>query len=175
MRFVDFPLIGTLIEKFPSKTPPTKRHVIQKICWEVRHSTTIGSFDSASIAVEAELLELCESIGYTNVDQYITYLLRNIKTLADDYKKFLRTPKARQTGKSFLKKKDKFVTALPQLFVIVLDSCKMVLTESVFSSYVRRSSRVILPISTRLVMEREEIRRKITTGCNDGLEINNIA
>ena len=120
----ELPWIGPLLDTLPFSKLPTNHTVLQRLCYEIESDNGTASLDNSSITVKNELIDLWVYAGYGDILHDPSYIRKQLKSLHLSYKSLSKTPLSRRDKPSFLTKEASFLSTLPQLFNITVESLR---------------------------------------------------
>ena len=118
----DIPYIGTTIQSFSFAKLPTNLKVLQRLHYETETNQGAASLPCVTVTILKELVNLWTHAGYGDILKSVSQILRQIQTLHLSYKSLLKIPTARRSGEALKKKEDTFLSTLPSLFDIAIQS-----------------------------------------------------
>ena len=118
----ELPYLSTLLDKMPFSKLPTNGIVLRRLMCELEQQNGGTSLSTAAVTVKTELVELWEYAGYGDILQQNGYIVRQITSLHDGYKKLNKIPQSRRGTESFKKKEAEFTKSLELLFDITVKS-----------------------------------------------------
>ena len=119
----ELPYISTLLDKFPYSRLPTNGIVLKRLMFEVEHLPGT-SLSSAAITVRDELVKVWEYARYGDILHKPGYIVKQITSLHEAYKKLVKIPVNRRETPSFKTKEADFSKTLDQLLNITVESLR---------------------------------------------------
>ena len=119
----ELPYISTLLDKLPYSRLPTNGIVLKRLMFEVEHLPGT-SLSSAVITVRAELVKVWEYTGYGDILHKPGYIVKQITSFHEAYKKLVKIPVNRRETPSFKTKEADFSNTLDQLLNITVESLR---------------------------------------------------
>ena len=119
----ELPYISTLLDKHPYSRLPTNGIVLKRLMFEVEHLPGT-SLSSAAITVRDELVKVWEYAGYGDILHKPGYIVKQITSLHEAYKKLVKIPVNRRETPSFKTKEADFSKTLDQLLNITVESLR---------------------------------------------------
>ena len=117
----ELPWISTLLDKLPYSRLPTNGIVLRRLMFEVEHAPSGASLSSA---VRDELVKVWEYAGYRDILKQPCYIVKQITSLHDTYKKMNKTPLSKREADFFKSKEADFLKSLDLLLNITVESLR---------------------------------------------------